>query len=102
MGEAERIKLEQRYVGDVGVIDCPTSYSVNTDGSIYVLDGWVLPAVEATRVAAFWKASTEGTPDYYCEADVAVGSFSEKDLRFVTSNHPPLPSNLRPRVARSP
>jgi len=102
MGEAERIKLEQRYVGDVGVVDCPTSYSVNTDGSIYVIDGWVLPAVEATRVADFWGSSAEGTPDYYCEAEVAVGSFSESDLRLVT-HHYPLPlSNLCPRVARSP
>ena len=81
MGEVERIKLEQRYVGDVGVIDCPISYSVNTDGSTYVLDGWVLPAVEATRIADFWKSSAEDVPDYYCETEGVVEPFSETDLR---------------------
>ena len=88
MGEAERIKLEQRYVGDVSVVDCPISYSVNADGSIYVLDGWVLPAIEATRVADFRKSSVKETSDYYCEADVAVGSFSENDLRLVAYHYP--------------
>ena len=83
MGEAERINLEHRYVGDVGTVDCPISYSVNTDGSIYVLDGWVLPAVEATRIAGFWKSSAEGIPDYYCETEGRVEPFSETDLRWV-------------------
>jgi len=102
MGEAERIKLEQRYVGDVSVVDCPISYSVNADGSVYILDGWVLPAVEATRVADFWKSSAEETPDYYCEADVVAESVPETDLRWVTYHYPLILSNLRPRVARSP
>ena len=96
MGEAERIKLEQRYVGDVDTVDCPISYSVNTDGSIYALDGWVLPAVEATRIADFWKLSPEDAPDYYCEAEDIVESFSENDLRWVDLSLPlPLP-DLRP------
>lgn len=85
MGEAERIKLEHRYVGDVRTVDCPISYSVNADGSIYTLDGWILPAVEAIRIADFWKASAEGVPDYYCETEGMVGSFSETDLRWVNS-----------------
>jgi len=100
MGEAERIKLEERYVGDVGTVDCPISYSVNTDGSICVLDGWVLPAVEATRIADFWKSSAEDAPDYYYETEGMVESFSENDLRWVTDHyHLPLP-NTFPRVAR--
>ena len=81
MGEAERIKLEQRYVGDVSTVDCPISYSVNPDGSIYTLDGWVLSAVEATRVADFWKSSAKDVPDYYRETGGTVESFSETDLR---------------------
>lgn len=81
MGEAERIKLEQRYVGDVGTVDCPVSYSVNTDGSIYALDGWVLPAIEAVRVADFWKQPAKDAPDYYYEAEGMMESFSENDLR---------------------
>jgi len=101
MGEGERIKLEQRYVGDVATVDCPISYSVNVDGSIYVLDGWVLPAVEATRIANFWKSSAEETPDYYCDVDAAVESFCENDLRWVTYHHPLLRLTY-PRVARSP
>lgn len=96
MGEAERIKLEQRYIGDVGTIDCPIFYSVNTDGSVYVLDGWVLPAVEATRIAHLWKSSTEDVPDYYCETEGTVESLSEADLRWVIV-YPPHPlSNLIP------
>jgi midasin len=81
MGEAERIKLEKRYVGDISTIDCPISYSVNTDGSLYVLDGWVLPALEATRTTKPWDPSAEGTPDYYCETDGAMPLLSETDLR---------------------
>ena len=84
MGEAERVKLEQRYVGDVGTVDCPISYSVNIDGSIYALDGWLLPAAEATRIADFWKSSAEDVPDYYCETEGVAESFSENDLRWVT------------------
>lgn len=101
MGEAERVKLEQRYVGDVDVVDCPISYSVNTDGSICVLDGWVFPAVEATRIADFWESSPEDVPDYYRETEGIVDSFSENDLRWVNLSSPlPLP-NLRPRAVRS-
>ena len=102
MGEAERIKLEQRYVGDVDTVDCPISYSMNTDGSICVIDGWVLPALEATRIADFWELSPEDAPDYYCEAEDIVESFSENNLRWVNFSLPlPLP-NLRLRVAHSP
>jgi midasin len=85
MGEAERIKLEQRYVGDVGTVDCPISYSVNTDGSIYVLDGWVLPAAEATRIADLWKSSAEDVPEYYHETEGTAEPLSETDLRWVTT-----------------
>jgi len=100
MGEAERIKLEQRYVGEVDTVDCPISYSVNTDGSICVLDGWVLPAVEATRTAGFWELSPEDAPDYYRETEDIIESFSENDLRWADLSSPlPLP-NLHPRVAR--
>lgn len=83
MGEAERIKLEQRYVGDVSTVECSISYSVNTDGSTYTLDGWVLPAVEATRTADFWKLASEDIPDYYHETEAMVESFSGSDLRWV-------------------
>jgi midasin len=83
MGEVERINLEHRYAGDVDTVECPISYSVNTDGSIYALDGWVLPAIEATRVANFWKSSIEEVPDYYCETEEIAEPFSENDLRWV-------------------
>lgn len=88
MGEAERINLEQRYVGDVSTIECPTSYSVNTDESIYVLDGWVLPAVEARRTADFWKPLSEEIFDYYHETEDMVEQFSESDLRWVDLSLP--------------
>lgn len=102
MGEAERIKLEQRYVGDVDTVDCPISYSVNTDGSMYMLDGWVLPAVEAKRIADFWKSSLEDVPDYYCETEDTAELFFESDLRWVNLLLPPLAlPNLCPWVARS-
>lgn len=86
MGEAERIKLEQRYVGDVGTVDCPISYSVNTDGSICISDGWVLPAIEATRIGDFWKSPTKGVPNFCYEPDDAVERFLGSDLRRVTSH----------------
>ena len=89
MGEAERIKLEQRYVGDVSTIDCPISYSVNTDGSMYVLDGWVLPALEATRAEKLWNSSVEDVPDYYYGSEGMMQSFFETDLRWVS----PCPSH---------
>jgi midasin len=89
MGEAERIKLEQRYVGDVSTAECPISYSVNTDGSTYILDGWVLPAVEATRTADFWRSSPEDIPDYYHETEDMAESFSGSDLRWVNLSSSP-------------
>lgn len=83
MGEAERMKLEQLYVGDVGTIDCPISYSINTDGSMRMLDGWVLPAVEATRVTDFWRSTGEDAPNYHSETEGARLSISQNDLRCV-------------------
>ena len=88
--------MEHRYIGDVDTVECPISYSVNTDGSIYALDGWVLPAIEAARVANFWKPSIEEVPDYYCETEGMAEPFSENDLRWVTYYHPLLMSNLYP------
>ena len=84
MGEAERIKLEQCYVGDVSTVDCPIFYSVNTDGSMCVLDGWVLPALEVTRTAKLWKSFVEDVPNYYYESEGMAQSFFEADLRWVT------------------
>lgn len=50
MIEKERVKMEEKYVGDMSEVDCPLGYGYNLDGTQRILDGWTLPVAEKTRV----------------------------------------------------
>jgi midasin len=50
MMEVERVKMEKIVIGDVREIDCPVLYGILPDGTSRVVDGWILPIIEKTRV----------------------------------------------------
>ncbi|KAL1950443.1 hypothetical protein VTO73DRAFT_5567 [Trametes versicolor] len=64
MMEGERVKLEQKAVGDVKDVDCPMQFGVNLDGSVRIIDGWVLPILEVERVSRARDALAD-VQDYY-------------------------------------
>ncbi|KAI0631943.1 midasin [Trametes polyzona] len=84
MLEAERVKLEQKYIGDVREVDCPVTYSMSEDGSQRMVDGWVLPALEAERISHARDALFDAA-DFY--------SSEEND-----SSEPIHPAELSPMV----
>lgn len=51
MPEVERNKLEVEAFGKVTDSNAPVLYNENLDGSRELVDGWLLPTIEATRVA---------------------------------------------------
>ena len=68
MMEGRRLELEKEIIGDVKDVDCPIGYGVNLDGSVVVMDGWVMPAIEEKRIADARNALLE-PQDYYSIED---------------------------------
>ncbi|KAI0822070.1 midasin [Trametes gibbosa] len=85
MMEIERVKLESRIVGDVKGVNCLTHFSVNLDGTVREVDGWVLPILEAQRVSRARDALYDAQ-DFY--------TYDEND-----SSEPIHPAELSPLVA---
>ncbi|KZT67287.1 hypothetical protein DAEQUDRAFT_812985 [Daedalea quercina L-15889] len=66
--EGKREELEKEIIGDVNEVDCPIAYGLNLDGSVVMMDGWVMPAIEAKRIATARNAVLE-PQDYYSRED---------------------------------
>ncbi|KAI0314077.1 hypothetical protein OF83DRAFT_1165344 [Amylostereum chailletii] len=65
MGEDVRTKMEAEIIGDEGNVDCPLQYGEGVDGQRGVVDGWILPFIEAKRVHDARDAVTSSLQDYY-------------------------------------
>ncbi|THH00190.1 hypothetical protein EW026_g2319 [Hermanssonia centrifuga] len=50
MMEAERVKMETEIIGAMGEVDFQVNHSETVDGTTQLVDGWVMPIIEATRV----------------------------------------------------
>ncbi|TCD70746.1 hypothetical protein EIP91_001775 [Steccherinum ochraceum] len=68
MGEAERVKAEKESIGEVSSVDCPLYFGEAVDGTPTMIDGWILPIVEAERVANTRQTLTE-PQNYYASSD---------------------------------
>ncbi|KAG7088114.1 hypothetical protein E1B28_012139 [Marasmius oreades] len=65
MGEAERVKWEQRVVGTDSEVDCPLDYGVDEQGARVQVDGWLLPVLEYQRVRDARNALITEHQGYY-------------------------------------
>lgn len=85
MMEGERVKLEQKAVGDVKDVDCPMQFGVNLDGSVRIIDGWVLPILEVERVSRARDALAD-VQDYYSnDQNSSIEPIHPAELRYVLS-----------------
>ncbi|KIP09693.1 hypothetical protein PHLGIDRAFT_86293 [Phlebiopsis gigantea 11061_1 CR5-6] len=50
MMEAERIKVEQKAVGDMANVECRIHYGCFPNGASREIDGWILPEIEKERL----------------------------------------------------
>ncbi|KIJ64401.1 hypothetical protein HYDPIDRAFT_132220 [Hydnomerulius pinastri MD-312] len=86
MAEVERAKLETRVLGEFCGVDCPLSYGQNIDGSVIIIDGWLMPTLEHKRVHDVRNALAAG-PDFYSLEDGDVlQPLSENDLSPLVAN----------------
>jgi midasin len=49
MSEAEREKLENALIGSIAHAECPLEFGIN-HGTVSIIDGWLLPVIEAQRI----------------------------------------------------
>lgn len=50
MGESERITLERRILGEIGLADCNILVGQDQMGADVFADGWLLPMIEVKRI----------------------------------------------------
>jgi midasin len=65
MGEAEREKLFVVVVGPIAEIDCPLCVGEDENGAPLVVDGWVISALEASRVHQARSVIGSDARDFY-------------------------------------
>ncbi|KAF9262904.1 P-loop containing nucleoside triphosphate hydrolase protein [Marasmius fiardii PR-910] len=65
MGEAERVKWEERVVGKDSEVNCPIDYGVDEQGVQVQIDGWLLPLLEYQRVRDARNALITESQGYY-------------------------------------
>lgn len=82
MSEGERAKLENEVLGKVSEVDCPVSFSINFDGTVNEVDGWVLPVFELDRVTRGRDALLE--PHNFYMVNDSSEPIHPAELRYVT------------------
>ncbi|TFY72597.1 hypothetical protein EVG20_g419 [Dentipellis fragilis] len=86
MGEAERGTLEEEVVGKDSEVDCPLEFGQNINGEANIVDGWILPILEARRLWECRDAIAADTQNYFTEDHTNV--IGDSDLSpFVTNIH---------------
>lgn len=84
MGEEERLKVEREVLGELCGVDCELNYATSTDGTEKKVDGWILPAIETTRVRDERNDIVSTDMDYYGVDDGEAPTYiNESDLRYV-------------------
>lgn len=84
MMEAERLKLEKKILGGLAQADCSIEYGMNLDGSKQVVDGWILPVIEARRVVNMRNSHLEAQNYFTTNKDDFMEPIHPADLRYVT------------------
>ncbi|TFK40741.1 midasin nuclear AAA ATPase [Crucibulum laeve] len=65
MGEGEREKVEREILGEPCGVDCLLEYGHDTNGSILMVDGWIMPVIEVKRVNEEREAIVTTQHEYY-------------------------------------
>lgn len=81
MGEAERNKAEKEILGEMSEVDCPIHYGENPDGTPVLLDGWLLPHVEAERLANARQQLLQPQDYYSTEHNGSIQPIHPAELR---------------------
>jgi midasin len=91
MCEAEKEKLETEVLGGRIEVDCHLEYGQEVDGSVKMIDGWVMPMLELKRVTDARNAMVSEPEDYYSaeEGDV-TRPIHQSELRQVAPQLPVL------------
>lgn len=79
MAEVERVQLETRVLGELGVVECPLSYGYKIDGSRITIDGWLMPVLELERVHQGRNSVAAGS-DFYSSKGDSIQQLSDDDL----------------------
>jgi hypothetical protein len=83
MGEAERIKTEQRIIGELFMNDFSIIFGQNLDGTTKTVDGWILPVVESLRVREEREEMVTLVADFYSQEQAnEIANIQDSDLRF--------------------
>lgn len=84
MGEAERLKLERKILGEPCREECRLNYGQNLDGTADEVDGWLLPAVELNRVREERREIAKTPIDFYTGVEMdEAWQIQSSDIRFV-------------------
>jgi midasin len=83
MGEAERIKIERRIIGEPFMNDFSIISGQNLDGRTKKMDGWMLPVVELRRVREEREEIVTLVNDFYSQEQAnEVSNIQDSDLRL--------------------
>lgn len=88
MGEAERIKIERRIIGEPFKDDFGVILGQNLDGTKAEVDGWMLPVLELQRIREEREELVTLVDGFYSQEEADESArIQDSDLRF--SNHIP-------------
>lgn len=79
--EGERVKIEKEAIGEVSSVDFDVYCGENVDGTRIVVDGWILPTVEVTRIYDT-RSTLLDFQDYYSLED-SIEPIHHAELRYV-------------------
>ncbi len=85
IGENSREELERKALGESGVCDCNIFYGENLTGNVQVVDGWLLPIIEAERIEKARQELLEA-PSYYSDSNSSQFQLTSSDLWCVHFN----------------
>lgn len=77
------MKMEKEVIGEVSEVDCPVTWDAAADGSRTLVDGWVLPIMEAERVLQAQKTVLPPQKYYTYEDGDLVEPIHPAELRYV-------------------
>ena len=83
MIEGERVKIEKELVGDWMKADCTIQYGSSLDGTIQMLDGWLLHMTEAARLLDARNELLKPQNYYASDENNSFGPLQTKELRSV-------------------
>ncbi|KAF7795347.1 hypothetical protein EIP86_006504 [Pleurotus ostreatoroseus] len=86
MIEGERVKIEKELVGDWMKADCTIQYGSSLDGTIQMLDGWLLHMTEAARLLDARNELLKPQNYYASDENNSFGPLQTRELSPLVAN----------------